>query len=183
MIPLTPSLLVAAANAFVGLGEDGGDNRGQMVELFLREVDQKPGAPWCAAFVYHVGFWSHYEAAARKSSWPLLRTASCEELGEYARKRGISLRDPHVGDVFLKYSPDHGRFTHTGIVATVCAVHRIGGDRDPHFLSECTTIEGNTNDDGSANGYTTLRKERRFNSFVGDRFVRWPDVYLRAQAA
>jgi len=65
----------------------------------------------------------------------------------------------------------------------VDAVHRIGGDRDPHFLSKCTTIEGNTNDDGSANGYTTLRKERSFNSFVGDRFVRWPDVYLRAQAA
>ena len=180
MIPLTPSLLVAAANAFVGLGEDGGDNRGQMVELFLREVGQEAGAPWCAAFVYHVGFWSHYESAAHKSSWPLPDTASCEELGDFARRCGISLRQPHVGDVFLKYSPDHGRFTHTGIVATVDAVHPFG---DNHFLSDCTTIEGNTNDDGSANGYTTLRKEREFNSANGDRFVRWPDLYLRAQAA
>ena len=52
MITLQPALLIATAQAFVGLGEEGGDNRGQMVELFLTEVGQPPGQPWCAAFVY-----------------------------------------------------------------------------------------------------------------------------------
>lgn len=71
MIPLAPTLLVAAANAFVGLGEEGGDNRGQMVELFLREVKHPPGQPWCAAFVYHIGYCAHYDHKIGKSSWPL----------------------------------------------------------------------------------------------------------------
>ena len=33
-VPLSPALLVAAANAFLGVGEQGGDNRGQLVEHF-----------------------------------------------------------------------------------------------------------------------------------------------------
>ena len=41
-VPLTPALLVAAANAFIGLVEEG-DNRGQMIERFLAEVHQPPG--------------------------------------------------------------------------------------------------------------------------------------------
>ena len=77
MITLAPSLLVAAANALVGLEEQGGDNRGQMVELLLKEVNQQPGAPWCAAFVYHVGYWSHFDHRSGKSSWPLAARWSC----------------------------------------------------------------------------------------------------------
>jgi hypothetical protein len=37
------------------VSEQGGDNRGQMVEHFLRSVHLPPGQPWCAALVYHVG--------------------------------------------------------------------------------------------------------------------------------
>ena len=45
IVPLSPALLVAAANAFVGVSEQGGDNRGQMVEHFLRSVSLAPGQP------------------------------------------------------------------------------------------------------------------------------------------
>src|SRR5256885_2271808 len=102
MIALTPSYLVAAATAFTGLGEEG-DNNGQMVELFLREVRQPPGQPWCAAFVHHVGYWSHYDHRTKYSSWPLPATASCWQLGEFARDRKLLETEPQTGDVFLLY--------------------------------------------------------------------------------
>jgi len=179
MIPLAPALLVAAANAFVGLRGDGGDNRGQMVELFLKEVDQPPGQPWCLAFVYHVGFWSHYDHVAEKSTWPLKPTASCEKLGEDAETAGILKTTPQLGDVFLTCFPTLGPFAHTGIVV---GLH----ESDPHEdkgVSICTTVEGNTNDDGSSNGHATLRKVRRFSAANGDAFIRWVDLEWRKQAA
>jgi hypothetical protein len=172
VIPLTPAFLVAAANAFVGLGEDGDDNRGQMVELFLREVRQPPGQPWCAAFVHHVGYWSHYDHASLHSTWPLPATASCFELGEFARERGILLEQPAVGDVFLLRSKELRRFAHTGIVVEL--VQTYGTGNIASYV--CTTVEGNTNADGSRNGNTTLRKTRRFSIANGDRFIRWANV-------
>src|SRR5919108_4036082 len=91
-IPLSPTFLIAAAGSLVGVREEGGNNRGPMIELFLRGVKQPPGEPWCAAFVHHVGYWSHFDYGAEQSRWPLPATASCYMLGEYARTKGI-LRD------------------------------------------------------------------------------------------
>ena len=45
----------SATNAFIGVSEQGGENRGRMVEHFLRGVSLPPGQPWCAACVHHVG--------------------------------------------------------------------------------------------------------------------------------
>ena len=180
MIPLTPSLLVAAANAFVGLTEEGGDNRGQMIEMFLREVRQPPGQPWCAAFVHHVGFWSHFDSVAARSSWPLPPTASCEELGSFAKTHRIDFTEPMIGDVFLCYSKTRLRFYHTGIVVRVDSVFATTGDGK---IFSCGTVEGNSNSDGSANGTRTLQRIRRFNTFVGDRFIRWANLDQRLKAA
>jgi hypothetical protein len=179
MMPLTPSLVVATANAFIGLGEDGDDNRGQMVELFLREVRQPPGQPWCAAFVHHVGYWSHYDHTALRSSWPLLATASCFELAEFARERGWLVEKPALGDVFLLHSKELRRFAHTGVVVEL--VQSYGSGAEASYV--CTTIEGNTNADGSRNGNTTLRKTRRFSIANGDRFIRWVGVEHDRKAA
>jgi hypothetical protein len=172
MIPLTPTLLVAAANAFVGLGEEGADNHGQMVELFLREVNQLPGQPWCLAFVHHVGFWSHFDHRMGKSSWPLPPTASCSKLGEVADGLDILKDKPMDGDVFLVFSQKKGRFHHAGVVLGIDACEPMG------YL--CTVVDGNTNSDGSENGYTTLRHPRRFKK--ADRFVRWVDLANRVTA-
>ncbi|HJQ20550.1 MAG TPA: hypothetical protein VJ867_09400 [Gemmatimonadaceae bacterium] len=180
---LDPKLTIAAANAFVGMREEGGDNRGQMVEMFLREVRQPPGEPWCAAFVHHVGYWSHFDASVRASSWPLPATASCAELGKYALVRRILVKDAQPGDVFLLFSKVLGRFHHAGIVVSVDARYPVIGPGTPDTdgLWVCTTVEGNTNDDGSVNGNATLRKVRRINTLNGDRFVRWVELeQLRA---
>src|SRR6185295_10541764 len=117
--PLTPAFLIAAVSGFVGLREEGGDNRGRMVELFLRGVDQPPGQPWCAAFVHHVGYWSHFDYDAKRSSWPLPPTASCYLLGAWARDRRILYSQPREGDVFLLWSSQKARFHHTGVVVCV----------------------------------------------------------------
>jgi hypothetical protein len=179
IVPLTPALLVAAANAFMGLVEEGGDNRGQMIERFLANVHQPPGEPWCAAFVYHVGFYAHYDHVSRISSWPLPATASCYELGRFAERGGALFREPEVGDVFLKFSRKLGRFSHTGIVVGVSE----GDPQEDVGVHVCTTVEGNTNDDGSSNGHATLRRVRRFVETDGDRFIRWIRLDRRARAA
>ncbi len=179
LVPLSPALLVAAANAFIGVSEHGGDNRGQMVEHFLRSVALPPGQPWCAAFVHHVGHSAHYDHLARRSSWPLPATGSCEALARAAREYGVLRDEPHVGDVFLLYSPLRKRFIHTGIVVGVQDEERVH-ERDVHV---CITVEGNTNDDGSANGHSTLRKVRTFREAEGHRFIRWAEILARAVAA
>ena len=178
-VPLSPALLVAAANAFIGVSEQGGDNRGQMVEHFLRSVSLPPGQPWCAAFVYHVGHSAHYDHLTQRSSWPLPATGSCEALARAARAHGVLRDEPYVGDVFLLWSRTRRRFIHTGIVVGVEEEERVH-ERDVHV---CVTVEGNTNDDGSSNGHTTLRKVRTFREVDGHRFVRWAEMVRRAVAA
>lgn len=178
-VPLTPSFLVAAANAFIGVDEQGGDNRGQMVERFLRGVSLPPGQPWCAAFVHHVGYWSHYDHALKRSSWPLPATGSCETLAFAARSRGALRTEPLVGDVFLLYSRLRGRFVHTGVVVDIDD-HADPLARDVH---SCLTVEGNTNADGSPNGNAILRKRRTFRTADGHRFIRWAELTRRAEAA
>jgi hypothetical protein len=79
--------------------EEGGTSRGEMIDLFLRAVNRPPGEPWSAAFVHHVGYWSHYVSAAERSSWPLPSTASCYMLGAYAKKRGVPREERADGDV------------------------------------------------------------------------------------
>lgn len=179
IVPLSPALLVAAANAFVGLGEEGGDNRGQIVERFLRGVFLPPGAPWCAAFVHHVGHSAHYDHVSQRSSWPLPATGSCDALARAARASGVLKEEPHVGDVFLLYSRSVRRFVHTGIVVGVQDEDRTP-ERDVHV---CVTVEGNTNSDGSRNGHTTLRKVRTFREADGHGFIRWAELARKAEAA
>jgi hypothetical protein len=179
IVPLSPALLVAAANAFVGVGEQGGDNRGQMVETFLRGVSLPPGLPWCAAFVHHVGYSAHFDHVTGRSSWPLPATGSCEALARAARAQGVLRDEPYVGDIFLLYSQLRRRFIHTGIVVGVQEEERVH-ERDVHV---CVTVEGNTNNDGSSNGNTTLRKVRTFREADGHRFIRWVEMVRKAVAA
>ena len=44
-------------------------------------------------------------------------------------------------------------------------------------------VEGNTNNDGSSNGNTTLRKVRTFRESDGHKFIRWVEMGRKAVAA
>jgi hypothetical protein len=178
-IPLTPSFLIAAASSLVGVREDGGNNRGHMIELFLRGVNQSPGQPWCAAFVHHVGYWSHFDYETQNSSWPLAATASCYMLGVEAKQRGVLREAPEVGDVFLLWNARLVRFAHTGVVARL---RDKGETPRGGAWFDCDTIEGNTDLGGSREGDGVLQHVRRFYPKAGDRFIRWADLDPRALA-
>ena len=99
MIPLSPALFVAGANAYLG-------------------ADERWDAPGPAALVHHVGFWSHYDALVEKSSWPL-PDVDCAGLATFAFERGVLRPRPQLGDVFLVYSPNLGSFFHAGVVTSL----------------------------------------------------------------
>jgi hypothetical protein len=196
MIPLTPLALVATANAFVGMGEDGGADPdsalGKLVRRFLREVRnrrrrrdrgarRKRGGrrrtqggiawpPWDAAFVHYAGYWSHYEPRAKRSSWPLPATGSVEELAQFAGVSGAFREAPLAGDVFLLWSPAERRFVRTGIVTHV--EHAAQFSRGEKYYL-CVTIEGDSDASADGPGTRTLRRARRFAPQMGDRFIRW----------
>ncbi len=151
-----------------------------MIELFLREVAQPSGQPWCAAFVHHVGYWSHYDHDGMTSSWPLPPTASCWVLGDFARKHDALVDVPAPGDVFLKYDATLKRFAHTGIVVQVPRA-RTTGQGQLCYL--CVSIEGNTTDGGSREGDAVVRRVRRLNPEAGDMFIRWVALDRRDAAA
>jgi len=53
-------------------------------------------------------------------------------------------------------------------------------ERDVHVG---VTVEGNTNNDGSSNGNTTMRKVRTMREVDGHRFIRWAEMVGRVVAA
>ncbi len=161
MIPLTPSFLVAAATTLVG--------RRLPVESRT-------------AFVHYVGYWSHYEHGAARSSWPLPRASSCAELATYAEEERILRRRPLAGDVFLLWHAPTASFEHTGIVARVRGAGITpGGTR----WVDCHTIEDfphpGDRPDREAVTIEVVCRVRRFypSRTVGDRFIRWANLDRR----
>ncbi|HXC25045.1 MAG TPA: hypothetical protein VNU46_03955, partial [Gemmatimonadaceae bacterium] len=159
--------LIAAALALINVTEHGGENRGQTVEWLLSEVNLPPGDPWCAAYVFHVGYWSQYDPLTRHSRWPLPRTGACSVLGAFAAAHTLLQTTPIRGDIFLMYFDALGRFAHTGIILTVT-------ETSAAYL--CTTIEGNTTDDGSRDGWKSCIKTRTFPKGDRHRFIRWEAI-------
>jgi hypothetical protein len=142
----------------LGIHEDPGhQNRGKEVEKYLASVGLGPGYAWCMAFVY----WC-YKQAATELSVPnfLIRTGGVmHQWNEQQNNRKILvdkvIKDPSIiqpGAVFIM---DHGKGTgHTGIVVRI-----------HNGLIE--TIEGNTNDEGSREGYEVCRRTRKLESIKG----------------
>jgi hypothetical protein len=186
MLPPSPTLLIAAANTYVGWPDDPESGRlagrSAFVECLLREVradlDGATPAPWHTAFVHHVGYWSHFDPVYGASSWPLPATASADELAAFAKGRGLLHEEPEDGDLFVLWAPVQQRFVRTGIVVTA-------GDFGVTFrgtpYQECLTIEANTNEEQTAEAGSILRRVRRLSADMGDRFIRWTDLDVRAE--
>ena len=132
--------------------EVGGQNRGPWVRLYMKG---KEGGkfPWCAGFVSFV-----LEAACKqlRQDLPVKSTFSCDLLAQSGKDnnrfvRGgptVDTQQLRTGSIFLvrKTSTD---WTHTGIVTKVS---------EKIFL----TIEGNTNDSGSREGYEVCQRVRGY---------------------
>lgn len=125
-----------------------GSNWGEPVKSYLASVGIAFPASWCMAFVY----WIFREAAKEAGiKTPLLKTGGVLKAWQKAPVT-VKVKDPQPGDIFIQ---DHGHgLGHTGIVED------IEGD-------SVHTIEGNTNDTGSREGYQVCRRSRRKASIIG----------------
>jgi hypothetical protein len=119
-----------------------GSNSGPQVDAFLASVGLPPGQSWCAAFVCYC-----FEQAAKKTdrTGRILKTGSCSALFRWAQRNGLLVPSPQAGDIFLCIGGETGHY-HTGFVA--------GDPANERF----PTIEGNSNTDGSANGYEVAHR-------------------------
>lgn len=170
-VELSPMLLLAAASTMLGLASRHTPD----AELMLHEVGQPLGPNWAAAFVNHVGYWSHYVHDAGRSVWPLPPTNDCNDWARFAELRGGLLAAwPRAGDVFLLWSKRHKRFVHVGIVAAYRNATGIMPNGDSYM--ECDTIEGNVDSNGRWPRGGIHRATRRLVTARGDRIIRWTDV-------
>jgi hypothetical protein len=125
---------VEIAVSQLGVHEQGGNNRGPEVDLYLASVGLGPGFSWCSAFV----FWCFREAARRLGLVnPCPRTAGAVKLWTLTEP---ICRDqtPAPGAIYVL---DHGGGKgHAGIVESI---------DDAGVISE---VSGNTNQAGSREG-------------------------------
>ena len=143
--------------------EIGGDNRGPWVRLYM-DGNEGPDWYWCAGFACFI-----LRTACAAAGVPAPPTTySCDTLarnaqrahrfvGELDIQRDLGAKKyPAAGSFFLNRAADDD-WTHVGIV--------IGASGE-----RFDTIEGNTNDDGSRNGYEVCRRARGYGS---KDFINW----------
>ncbi len=117
-----------------------GSNAGPEVEKYLRSVGLGKGYSWCMAFVY----WCAVQASLR-TGLPNALKRTGGVMDQFNSRPALRVSAPQPGDVFIM---DYGKgLGHTGIVEKV-----VG--------TTIHTIEGNTNDEGSREGYEVCRRKR-----------------------
>ena len=133
--------------------EVGGQNKGPWVRLYMSGHD---GAewPWCAGFA---SFLLTQAAQELRVALPITPSVSCDSLAASAKATGRFLAEAEAGDhtritpgaFFLQRRTDTD-WSHTGIVLRALA-------------DVFQTIEGNTNDDGSREGYEVCQRVRGYS--------------------
>jgi peptidoglycan hydrolase-like protein with peptidoglycan-binding domain len=124
--------------------EVGGENRGPWVRLYT-EGREGEDSPWCAGFATFI---LEQACLAGGVAMPVPKTLACDEMRRCAGDRFLPQPKPSQrrritpGSFFLRPNPPgvKPRYAHTGIV--------VQADADT-FKS----IEGNTSDEGSAEGF------------------------------
>lgn len=137
--------VVQTYNSQVGVRELTGNNDGKEVEMYLKSCGLGKGYSWCAAFVK----WCFSQCGIPTpgmNAW-----AATAQSSVLIYKNGKFLSEPQPADVFTIWSISAKRVSHTGFHD-----HRIN-------TSFYNTVEGNTNDGGSANGDGVYRRKRSYN--------------------
>jgi Putative peptidoglycan binding domain len=129
--------------------EVGGQNRGPWVRAYM-DGNDGTDYPWCAGFVTFI-----VAAACEQlgTEMPILRTYSCDSLAIDARNKG-RLISPRAVDwkslgsaqIFLVQRSTND-WSHTG----------LSFDGSDQIFS---TVEGNSNDNGSSEGYEVCKRQR-----------------------
>lgn len=153
---------VSYATDFIGI-EEIGNNRGPAVEWFQRHGEIGPGEAWCAAFVNTI---IEITCACHNVESPLEQVSLqgyVQSYYQYAERHGwiIGWESVHPGCLFVKwFGPPKNRYAHIGIMSKTL----IG-------MRDFRTVEGNSNDDGGAEGYKVAQNWRH----DGDeyRYIDW----------
>lgn len=131
--------------------EIGGQNKGPWVRLYMNGNEGAQWA-WCAGFVC---FLLQQACKAKQMSLPIAPSFSCDSLAASAKQKGLFLAEKNLdrstikpGMFFLNRRTTTD-WTHVGIVIEA---------GDEVFM----TIEGNTNDEGSREGYEVCRRIRGY---------------------
>lgn len=147
--------IVAIANRHLAVHprEIGGQNKGPWVRLYMDGHEGPPYA-WCAGFV---SFLMRQACEALDAAKPIAGSWSCDSLAAQAREKGRFLAEGDAapetvrsGSLFLvrRTSTD---WTHVGIVTET-------------FDTAFSTIEGNTNDEGSREGFEVCARLRGYKN-------------------
>ncbi|MGH7596841.1 MAG: peptidoglycan-binding domain-containing protein [bacterium] len=138
--------------------EVGGDNCGPWVRVYV-EGNQGPEWRWCAGFV---SFVMKQACTQLNRPLPIPGSVSCDSLAYQAKQAGLFIKGAHVANGSVPW-PALGaaqiflvRQTATDWVHTGLSFEGAG----PVF----STIEGNTNDGGSSNGYEVCQRTRSVES-------------------
>ncbi len=150
-VPRAPAFLVAAAHTFVGVDLAG---------------IVSPASRADAAFVNHVGRWSHFGGDPLRTRWPITEVRSADELARRCARWLTT--EPLPGDLFLIWNASERLFTRTGIVVDVLERAQPLGEADADL---CEVIEGGSSADSEGIGTRVVRHVVSFTS--SDRFVRW----------
>jgi hypothetical protein len=139
MPPSLSETALSIAISQLGVHEQGGQNCGPEVDLYLASVGLDPGYAWCAAFV----FFCFKKAAAQIGLVnPCPKTASAVKLWTLTEPI-CRITAPTPGAIYVL---DHGGGKgHAGIV------EQVGGD------GTLIEISGNTNSAGSREGNAVAR--------------------------
>jgi hypothetical protein len=133
--------------------EIGGQNKGPWVRYYMRGNEGRDW-PWCAGFISSI---VRQSCKSLRIALPIKLSDSCIEMADNAKARGLFLSQDAVkadrsnlkpGAVFLNCTGP-GHWSHTGIVIAV--------EKDVFH-----SIEGNTNDDGSADGFEVCQRIRNY---------------------
>lgn len=150
--------------------EIGAPNEGPWVRLYCEGNEGRHWA-WCAGFVTLIMQQAYFY---RNIKAPIKGSVSCDSLAAQAKEAGLFVPGKAIarGDIswsslgecciFLRRRTATD-WTHTGI-----AMDATG----PHDALVFSTIEGNTNDEGSREGYEACRRKRGLGSGGYD-FIRF----------
>lgn len=162
LLPLAPRALLFAMDALRAHVHEHSTNWGPEIEQYLEEAGIDVPAPWCCAFVN----WCAKQAADLTGEHSPLEDIPLEAYVQayynYGKEHGwiVPPKDVGTGDLFLLYHQSLGRYAHIGFVLEV--------REDEGWFETC---EGNSNLDGSREGYEVVSKLRDLTNNVV--FLRW----------
>ncbi len=137
---------VSIAEKYIGVTESPvGSNRGPLIDRWNTNVHAPLASFWCASFVSAVAL--EWESQSG-NDWPLCFSADCDVWLANAKKHKCLSTKGRPGDIVLLVSNNDAY--HIGIVAGYSEAGTL------------ISIEGNSNNNGSRNGYMVAKRDNLF---------------------